>query len=143
MNKGTPPPTHLASLLLWHVVSVLPLLLLLGPRLLVFLGQVHQNALVFQLLALALRHPVRGEEVLFVSDLRLQVLHFLCLALLEVVPTRTFPQLWELRERERESERERVRVYSVDGLTPPGQHVFIKDRLTIFLWSSSTIFSLF
>lgn len=89
-------PGYLAPLLLRHVISVLPLLLLLGPGRLVVLGQVAEGALVFQLLPLPLRHLVFGEEVLLVGDLRLQVLQLLRLSLLQVLPARALPQLRQL-----------------------------------------------
>lgn len=96
--------SYLAPLLLWHVVSVLPLLLFLGSSLFVVFSQVAKRAFVFQLLLLPLGEFVRREKVLIVHDLCLQVLQLLLLSLLQIIPARAFPQLWQL-EMERDGRR--------------------------------------
>lgn len=90
---------YLASLLLWHVVSVLPLLVFLGACLFVIFSQVPKSAFVLQLLFLPFSQLLCRKKVLVILDLCFQVLKLLFFSLLQIFPARALPQLWQLKEK--------------------------------------------
>lgn len=63
--------THLVSVLLGHVVSVLSFLFFFGPCFLVFLCQVSDLPFIVQIFPFSICKIVRGEEIFLVCNLSL------------------------------------------------------------------------